>query len=764
LHDALQVPKVALRDVDQVVQDDMLQGAETLKFRIKADDQRAPFLAPDLYVRIEDRMYRITEMVQERTSGQAFIQVNCEARWTELSRRVKVGSTSILAKTNAQGLTTILTGTGWTSGGTPTDATLYSIDELDETVVFLLRRWADVTGTEIEFDTINKTVTLVEATGESLGVGFRYGHNVRSITRRYEPPVATRLYAYGANGLTIAGPNPTTLEYVENYDWYIEQGLTLLEAQARYRKDQVWSDERYLVAVNLYDAALRRIATLARPIIAYEMDVLDFSALTGAVAPVNVGDSVLVRDEEFNVDLSTRVVRRVRHPAAPWRDQVELEYLQQTLNDSELEVGGRTVDPGAFSLLVDATDAPVTVNSGTTVWAEIAITVAGETSFAAGGTFRGVATGTGTVTFQMTIDGTVVGQAFTVPFDAAVNGGQVEFSWPTFATGITEGSYLVDWRAQVTTGSGTIAVAAEAARAWIMIQGAVGVGVNTSPSQALVETVEPIVLLDLTAALEDWTAVTSTPGIEDVATTAYVETVSTVSASAVTAVAEEWTVALTSILQFVDFTPETWGGADSVSVVTTSIPVSAVENDLIVAVVYQESGSANVTGPAGFTQIAQASNVGVDLWAEVWTATDDGTMGGDSIDFNLSSAARAGVFVFVLRDSNGVGVAAEATSTTNYNGGAGVEPFASVTSGGLGRIAVAISCCNEIAVGTTTYTPPSGYTLMTRASASDSPTYDGNRMHVARLFTDAATLSGRTCTHSGTTHDAATIHVVFDPA
>lgn len=764
LYDALQVQKVALRDVDDVVQDDMLQGAETLKFRIRADDQRAAFLAPDLYVRLDTRIYRIVEMVQQRTSGQAFVQVNCEARWTELSRRVKVGATSILGKTNAVGLNTILAGSGWTSGGVPADATLYSIDELDETVVFLLRRWAAVTGTEIEWDTINKTVTLVEAVGDSLGVGFRYGHNVRSITRRYEPPVATRLYPYGANGLNIASANPTTLEYVENYDWYLSQGLTLIQAQARYRKDQVWSDERYLSAVNLYDASVRRLDLLARPIISYEMDVLDFSALTGAIAPVAVGDTVLVRDDEFNVDLSTRVVRRVRYPAAPWKDQVELEYLQQTLNDSELEVGGRSLDPGAVSLLIDSNDAPLSVTSGTLVWAEIAITVAGETSFAAGATFRGVATGTGTVTFQATIDGTTIGEAFTVPFDAAVNGGQVEFSWPTFATGVTEGSYVVDWRAQVTTGSGTIAVGAEAARAWVLIRGAVGIGVNTSPSQSIVETVLPLDLLALDAALEDWTQAVTTPGVEDVATTVFIDTVSTTSASSLASAADDWTVALTSILQYVDSTPETWGGADSVSVVTTSVPVSAVENDLICAVVYQESGSANVTAPAGFTQVAQSVNVGGDLWVELWTATDDGTMAGDSIDFNLSSTARAGVFVFVLRDSNGVGVVVENTATTNTNAGTGVEPLGTVASAGLGRFAIGISGCTDAAPDPTTYTPPSGYTLMTRASAPTSPTYEANRLAVSRLFTDIATLSGRSHTHSGSVHDAATIHVVFRPA
>ena len=485
--DLLQVQKVAIRDVDGLVQEDRLQDSETLKFKIRADDQKTQYLAPDLHIQYKNRRYRIVELIQKRAAGEAFVEVDCEARWTELSRRTRAGNTTLLGRTILQGLTTILAGTGWTVGGVPSIPGLFSIDELDETIVGLLRRWAQVTGTEVEWDTVNRRVFLREQVGQDLGVGFRYGHNVTEITRRYEPPVATRLYAYGANSLNIAGSNPTGLEYVENYSWYTDQGITLAQAQARYRKDQIWSDDRYLLSLNLFEAAQRRLAFLSRPTISYEMKVLDLWALTQAADPVETGDTVTVRDAEFNVDLKTRVVRVVRHPRSPWLDEVELDYLQRTLTDSELEVGTREQNYNQVSILVDTSEDPLTIGTTTTTWGEIAITVAGETTFVAGGTLIGTTSGTGTVEVLMAVDGIPTGATYEFTFGS---GEQFEFSWPTFATGIGEGSYLVTWRARVVSGAGTIAVTEGEARAWLMLRGAVGVGISSSPNQQVSDAVE----------------------------------------------------------------------------------------------------------------------------------------------------------------------------------------------------------------------------------------------------------------------------------
>lgn len=491
LHTIGGVQVIALRDMDALTIEDRLQDVETLTFSVPGDSDRAPYLIPDTLVRMDARYWRITEVKQSRDAqGESLIEVTAEARWTDLSAKVRAGTTSILGKTITQGLTSILAGTGWTVGSVPAGATLYSLEDIDATVTALLRRWATITGNEVRFDTSARTVSFTAAVGSNNGIGFRYAHNLVTMERRYAPPAVTRLYAFGANNLEITGVNPTALPYIENYSWYTAQGLTLAQAQAQYRKDQIWVDERYLLALNLYDAAVLRLAALSQPRISYECSVLDLYALTGAaISPVAIGDTVRVFDSEFGLDLGTRVVRILHHPNAPWTDEIELSFLQRTLSDADLAVSTRSPDYGALAILV-AQNIAGTVAGTNVLWASITYTVAGVTNIVMGATFKGTATGTGTVRFDIVDNVTQVGASY----DFAFTAGQVEFSWPQFATGLAEGSHVISWRARVVSGTGTIAIADAECRAWLLSYGAVGVGISTSPNQDIQETLALVYL------------------------------------------------------------------------------------------------------------------------------------------------------------------------------------------------------------------------------------------------------------------------------
>src|SRR5690606_7449855 len=127
-----------------------------------------------------------------------FRTVFCNPSWIRLGWRSRVGPTSILGKSPLEGMTQILQGQTWTVGSTPVDGDLYTIEEIDGTVLSLLRRWATVTGYELEFDGVTRQVSLVDRIGEDRGIGFFYGHNLATVTRTYAGPEATRLYAIGA--------------------------------------------------------------------------------------------------------------------------------------------------------------------------------------------------------------------------------------------------------------------------------------------------------------------------------------------------------------------------------------------------------------------------------------------------------------------------------------------------------------------------------------------------------------------------------------
>ncbi len=462
--------------------DRRLGEVDTLTAVIAADDPKADFVIGDTICEHRGRFYRIEEVTEARVGNVVTLLIYAEALWQDLANFTRPGIYSVVAQTPADGLALILNAdTGWSVGTVPAIETLYSIEGIDDTVLTLVRDWAAVVGLEVVFDTAALTVSLVDRAGTERGIGFRYGRNLTAIDRRFEAPRATRMYAFGANDLGIEAFNPTGEPFVEDFSWYIAQGLTEEQARALYRKDEVWNDQRFLLGLNLFDAAVERIARRAQPIISYGMSVLDFSALTG-VPEVEIGDDVRVYDAPLGLDIPTRVVRTVRRPLEPERSVVELDYLRPGLDTTS--ASRRSIDYGRLNVLVDSPLTPVTVSTTPLVFASLALTITGRTTVVTGATFVGTANGSGTVTFSMFFGGVQTGPTYSFDF---VDGEQVEFSWPSYVADVEEQSTTLDFRAQVTSGAGTIDVPLDAARAWVLATGIYGGGADIGPDRDIVE-------------------------------------------------------------------------------------------------------------------------------------------------------------------------------------------------------------------------------------------------------------------------------------
>jgi phage minor structural protein len=484
LHDFLQVPSMQLQQVKEYKIEKFLQGAHKLSFRLSLGDPKLSFLHEDQLIKAEDSYWYIEKITDTHPGDKT---ITCNARHiTELTWKIKFGNFSVLAQTPAAGLALILTGSDWTVGSTPASVQLYTMEEIDASTLTLLRRWAAVTGFELEFDDVNKEVSLVEAVGTLKPIGFRWGYSLREVTRDYFPPQATRLYPIGANNLTISDVNPLGLPYIEDYSFYEAQGLTTIQAREKYRKDLPWVDERYLLAVNLYDAAVARLAKLSQPRVFYSAKVLDLTKLMNGDPGYEVGDTTIVDDEELGVLENVRVTRTVRYPRDPKKDEVELGFQTNGLLDVT-DGGNRSIDYSRLFTIVDQNDDSLVIGATTVNYNTIALTSAGAATFLSGSTFVGVATGTGTISWRMVVDGVVVGREYSRAF---TNGEILEFSWPSFSSDLAEGAHVVDWRAQVTSGSGTVALAAEHGRSWVLSSGAVGVGINASPNAFIAELME----------------------------------------------------------------------------------------------------------------------------------------------------------------------------------------------------------------------------------------------------------------------------------
>lgn len=477
VYDLLGTRVAAVHDLLALEVDEQLQRTHFLRFDIPASSAKADYLLEDVVVQYRDVLYRITSHEPFGDGAKAVVHVEASALWNDLNNDTKVGGFKLEGQTPEEGLTAILSGTGWTvdsvdGGLTPATATL---DALDAKALELLRQWASLCGAEVIFDTATKRVSMVAEQGVDRGIGFRYGRNLKSVRRRAEPPRATRLFAFGRDGLDLIGVTDDEVPYVEDFTWYVAQGLTEEEAAELYTKDDVWFDDTITDDDTLLARATERLAILAQPLVTFECSVADLSRLT-IEGDFLIGDTVRVRDGRLDFDLRTRVTRKIEHPLEPWKNEVELSSLQPV---DPIESPRRI--PSGFGtrwVLFRDTNGP----ARTLTSAEIRLGLWPRFNFvpdlgdmAGGFTVRATATGSGRVRFRMwdyVANAAVADASWSFDFDASVANDLVFTG--TFSRKGLSGQKRYGLLAEIDAGSGTLAVATQGADFWALVLGLIG--------------------------------------------------------------------------------------------------------------------------------------------------------------------------------------------------------------------------------------------------------------------------------------------------
>ena len=206
-------------------------------------------------------------------------------------------------------------------------------------------------------------------------------------------------------------------------------------------------------------------------------------------------------------------------------------------------------------------------------------------------------------------------------------------------------------------------------------------------------------------------------------------------------------------VEVVDSTVESYVTGTSVS---RTIPSATQEGDWVIAMMFHRS-SIN-SSPSGFTRIASVMNAdppdNFGQVTEVWLKVADANDADEVVSFGQSASGRMALALIVLRGAGRLRV--EDAAATDYGATSttpGEHPVPVVTSGGSGRLALSISSCVYAETsGTTTYTPPEGWTGTTSADVAD------NRLSVAHKSVNAGDTSAElTHEHAVTTHSGGEI-------
>lgn len=387
--------------LDFKIEETFLQ-AHTMSFKLPVGDPKILHLAEDVTLEFEDEFYYIDEMGPVRRGGEAYVEVHANASWYRLGERNYPGSFSLSAMSPTRGLFLIqnaiqdVGGFDWSFGLMPSTETFFSMELRNASFLDIVYQWAKICGSEIRFDTKERKIHMQETLAGRHTLGFRYGRNMGDIERKAYPPQITRVIPEGRHELTIAGVNGG-VEYLENYSFYTNQGMTLEEARERYRKDYAFQDDSYVDDVSLLAAGQRILSDLSQPTVTYSARVVDISAITGFnESRYKPGDFAIIEDEPLGIHVEARVARRVRYPYEPLRSEVELTNRPLALPDGRF--GSASSQRREWELFLHKNSTQQRHIIHRTLLHRLPLTATVEAEWVIGFTIRGRVLASGTVT------------------------------------------------------------------------------------------------------------------------------------------------------------------------------------------------------------------------------------------------------------------------------------------------------------------------------------------------------------------------------
>lgn len=315
--------EAVLENAYDVIVTGEINGIDTLEFKIPFRDSKRSYLDNEKQIRAGDEIYRIRTITDEKNEqGAAITSVYAEAAFYDLGFSVRKTEQSFNADTADVPMAYALQDTDWTIG-TVNVRSKRTWTSTEKNALAVLRKVQDLHGGDLIFDNANGTVSLLTFSGTDSGALFCYRKNMKSIKKVVDTQsLITRLYAYGKDGMTFASINDGK-EYVEDTSYTNEVRVTTLDCS------------NFTNPYQMLEYANMRLADYAAPRVSYVLNSMDLSVLTGYEHEAwKLGDIVTVKDDELNLSVKTRIVRREYNLLEPWNTVLELSTTLRELGDS----------------------------------------------------------------------------------------------------------------------------------------------------------------------------------------------------------------------------------------------------------------------------------------------------------------------------------------------------------------------------------------------------------------------------------------------
>lgn len=286
----------------------LASGLDEVVLNVSIWDELYPLMVEEASIRDRDQQwYLIKQIDQGSDTAKIVAQLDLDAWKAQMFVGYSNGSATLAAT-----ITGVLPA-GWSLVDN-TGLTIRRTVEGDYTPMGILDACRDTYGVYFRFDNVAQTVTaVIPGAAQPLGAFATRDLNLKENNYKGKSnDFVTRLYAYGADGLSFASINDGK-PYVDNSTYSSKVVCA------------VWKDDRYTVAENLLADAKSRLAALAVPTRSYDCDVVDLRATNPEMygfLNFEIFSVATLIDDAKGISINYQVVERWDYPYYPEKNKV----------------------------------------------------------------------------------------------------------------------------------------------------------------------------------------------------------------------------------------------------------------------------------------------------------------------------------------------------------------------------------------------------------------------------------------------------------
>lgn len=314
-------------NIDDFYIDELWSGLDELVFDIPVADPSYKSILEESVVEYEQPY-----LVKAIDGGKTTAKVKCQLNLDALKADMRIGYTN--GSNTVAGTIQGVAPTGWTVVDHSYFTTRRTIESDGATPLEIIQQCQDTYGVVIRYDVKHKQVHIWDPDSFApVGAFASRDLNLTEVNYKGKSSdLATRLYAYGKDGLTFASINGGK-PYVEDFT-YTDKVISVY-----------WKDERYTVAESLLEDAKKQLKELAIPSMSYSCNVLDLAKTNPELyghQDFSLMQVIRLVDDIKGQSLNHQVVQYRRYPFYPEKNVVTLSTvapkIQSTVRNLQLQI------------------------------------------------------------------------------------------------------------------------------------------------------------------------------------------------------------------------------------------------------------------------------------------------------------------------------------------------------------------------------------------------------------------------------------------